>query len=65
MAHGSEQEDREAEVEYLMQRAQDPDDPYDGHHGNDRSEASLLWAGQVNPELAERIADKIRTGATE
>jgi hypothetical protein len=30
------QAEREAEVEELIRRAQDPDDEYDGHHGNDR-----------------------------
>jgi hypothetical protein len=29
---------REAEVDALIWRALDPTDPYDGHHGNDRSE---------------------------
>lgn len=32
----STQAEREAEVEELIRRAQDPNDPYDGHHGNDR-----------------------------
>lgn len=61
----STQQEREAEVEALMARAQDPNDPYDGHHGNDRSEASLEYARQNNPELAARIEHKIATGASE
>lgn len=32
----STQAEREAEVAELIRRAQDPDDEYDGHHGNDR-----------------------------
>lgn len=34
----STQEEREAEVAALIERALDPEDSYDGHHGNDRSE---------------------------
>lgn len=30
-------DEREAEVQALIARALDPDDPYDGHHGNDRT----------------------------
>lgn len=30
--------DREAEVAALIARALDPDDDYDGHHGDDRAE---------------------------
>jgi len=31
------QAEREAEVEALILRAQDPEDDYDGHHGRDRT----------------------------
>jgi hypothetical protein len=31
-------EEREAEVAALIARALDPNDAYDGHHGNDQSE---------------------------
>lgn len=61
----STQEEREAEVAALIARALDPEDGYDGHHGNDRSEASLEYARQHNPELAERIENKILTNASE
>lgn len=56
---------REAEVEALIARALDPEDPYDGHHGNDRSEESLDYAQANNPELARRIEDNILTNASE
>jgi hypothetical protein len=56
---------REAEVEALIARALDPADPYDGHHGNDRSDDSVEFARRTNPELAERLEEKIRTGAKE
>lgn len=58
-------EERLAEVEALMLRAQDPDDSYDGHHGNDRSEDSLEYARIHNPELAIRIENNILTNAAE
>ncbi len=61
----STQAEREAEVAALMQRALDPTDPYDGHHGNDRSDASLQHALATNPALAERIAANIATNAKE
>lgn len=57
--------EREAEVAELIRRALDPADPYDGHHGNDRSLDSLQHARENNPELAARIEAKIRTGAKE
>lgn len=56
------QEEREAEVEELMRRAQDPDDPYDGHHGTDRSEESLAWARENDPATYERVMSKIARG---
>lgn len=56
---------REAEVEALIYRAQDPEDAYDGHHGNDRSEDSLEYARIHNPALAKRIEDNILTNAME
>jgi len=61
----STQAEREAEVEELIRRAQDPDDSYDGHHGNDRSEQSVLHASIHNPGLAQRIVYNIETGAKE
>lgn len=56
---------REAEVDALIARAQDPLDPYDGHHGNDRSADSVEFARENDPALADRLAEKIRTGAKE
>ena len=38
MSNEKSQAEREAEVEALIARATDPDDSYDGHHGNDRTE---------------------------
>jgi hypothetical protein len=61
----SDVESREAEVAALIARALDPEDPYDGHHGNDRSDDSIAFARETNPELAARLEDKVRTGATE
>lgn len=61
----STQEEREAEVTILIARAQDDNDPYDGHHGNDRSEASLEYARIHNAELAARIENNILTNASE
>lgn len=55
----STQEDRELEVAALMARAQDPDDPYDGHHGTDRSEDSLGWLRENDPANYLRILAKI------
>lgn len=60
-----EQTAREAEVAALIARALDPTDPYDGHHGNDRSDESLDYAQAHNPDLARRIEDNILTEATE
>lgn len=61
----STQEEREAEVAALIARALDPQDAYDGHHGNDRSGDSVEYARIHNPELAIRIEDKILTNASE
>lgn len=61
----STQEEREAEVAALILRALNPEDSYDGHHGNDRSEDSLDYARIHNPELAKRIEDKILTNAAD
>lgn len=36
-ATGKTREEREAETAALIARANDPDDPYDGHHGRDRT----------------------------
>ena len=51
---------REAEVAELMRRAQDPDDPYDGHHGTDRSPESLEWAQVNDPATFERMTAKLQ-----
>lgn len=56
---------RQAEVDELIRRALDPSDPYDGHHGNDRSPESVEYAHQHNPDLAARLVQKIATGAKE
>lgn len=58
-------EQRERETAALMARAQDPNDSYDGHHGNDRSGASVEFAREYEPELAVRIEQKIAVGANE
>lgn len=52
-------EEREAEVAALIARAQDPDDPYDGHHGTDRSPESLEWARVHDPETYARVTAKM------
>ena len=58
----STQAEREAEVEALIARAQDPDDVYDGHHGTDRSPESLEWARLNDPETYARVTSKIERG---
>lgn len=55
--------EREAEVESLINQANDPTDPYDGHHGTDRAEDSLEYAIAHNPEVAEKI--RVRLAASE
>lgn len=55
----STQEEREAEVEALMARLLDENDPYDAHHGTDRSEDSLQWLSENDPETYVRILGKI------
>lgn len=50
---------REAIVEALIARANDPDDEYDGHHGTDRSIDSLDYAIANNPEVAAKIMARI------
>lgn len=62
---GKTKKQRAALTAALIARALDPDDLYDGHHGNDRSEASLEHARQNNPDLAARIQHNIDTRATE
>lgn len=52
-------EQREAEVAALMARAIDPEDPYDGHHGTDRSGDSLAWLRDNDPTNYTRILAKI------
>jgi hypothetical protein len=56
------EKEREAEVAVLVLRAQDPDDEYDGHHGTDRSAASLAFAKKTDPETAARVARKMAEG---
>lgn len=53
-------EQREAEVAILIARAIDPEDPYDGHHGTDRSPESLEWARQHDPETYARVTAKMQ-----
>lgn len=55
----STQAEREAEVEEWCRRAQDEADPYDGHHGTDRSGDSLAWLRDNDPENYVRILAKI------
>lgn len=54
--------EREAEVAALIARAKDPDDEYDGHHGTDRSEDSLAWAKENDPETFARVTKKMEQG---
>lgn len=58
----STQAEREAEVAALIARAKDPEDPYDGHHGTDRSEESLEWARVNDPITYARVMGKIARG---
>jgi len=51
---------REAEVAVLIDRALDPADPYDAHHGTDRSPESLEWARVNDPVTFERVSAKMR-----
>lgn len=53
---------REAEVVALVLRAQDPNDEYDGHHGTDRSAASLALAKKQDPNTFARVTKKIEEG---
>lgn len=53
---------REAEVAALIDRAIDPLDSYDGHHGTDRSPESLEWAREHDPATYERVVGKIERG---
>ena len=52
--------EREAEIEALVARAKDPDDPYDYHHGTDRSPESLEWAKEHDPVTYARVTEKMR-----
>lgn len=56
----STQQEREAQVEELMRRCQDPDDPYDAHHGTDRSPESLEWVRVNDPETFARVIAKMQ-----
>jgi len=58
----STQAEREAEVQARIARALDPDDPYDGHHGTDRSPESLEWARVNDPDTYARVMAKIERG---
>lgn len=55
-------DEREAEVDALMARAQDPADEYDGHHGSDRSPDSLRWMQANDPTSYARVMGKIKAG---
>lgn len=50
---------RQREVNDLIERALDPDDEYDGHHGTDRSADSLAWLRDNDLANYERILAKI------
>ena len=50
---------REAEVAVLIAKANDPADPYDGHHGTDRTEDSLEYAEANRPEVAAKIRERL------
>lgn len=39
---GKTREEREAETAALLERANDPSDDYDGHHGDDRTQIVRL-----------------------
>ena len=52
--------EREAEVAALIARAKDPNDPYDAHHGTDRSPESLEWARVHDPETFARVTAKMQ-----
>ncbi len=56
----STQQEREAEVAALIERAIDPADPYDAHHGTDRSPESLEWARVNDPEAYARVMSKMQ-----
>jgi len=56
--------EREAEIAALMRRALDTSDPYDGHHGNDRTDEAVAVAEVIDQALAEHIRENIRTGAS-
>lgn len=58
----STQAEREAEVAALIARLEDENDPYDAHHGNDRSEESLEHARVHNEPLYLHITKNIETG---
>jgi hypothetical protein len=51
--------ERQAEVDALIARALDPADPYDGHHGRDRSEEALAASAERDPEAYARTLEKI------
>jgi hypothetical protein len=46
-------EERAAQVAALIELAQDPTDAYDGHHGNDRTDAAIAVAEVIDPARAE------------
>ena len=58
----STEEEREAEVAALTARLIDPNDKYDAHHGTDRSDDSLAWVKEHDPETFERVTKKIAEG---
>ncbi len=55
----STQAEREAECAALEVRALDPADPYDGHHGTDRSPESLEWIKENDPVAYARVTAKM------
>ena len=46
--------ERQAQIDALIDLAQDPTDEYDGHHGNDRSPDALAFADAENAENAAK-----------
>lgn len=51
---------RISETRALIARCKDPDDPYDAHHGTDRSPESLDLAQDHDPETFARVTAKMQ-----
>lgn len=50
---------RELAVSTLRLAANNASDPYDGHHGDDRSEESIDYALQNNPALLKKLQQRL------